>query len=369
MKIICSKENLLYGVQTVQRAVSNKNPLPILSGIHLKTEGNNLKFTATDLEIGIECLVPVTVVEEGSVVIPAKYIIDIARKLPDTKIEITLNKENNLTTIKYGQSEFNIVGINGEDFPVLPTLESDFNYSLSVDLFKNMIRQVVFATSTDDNRPIFTGALLEIEEDNIILVGTDTHRLAYRKGKINNEELYNQASVVIPGRTLNEVSKLAYENEDKVIITITENQILFKLKDICIISRLIDGHYPNYKQVIPNDFNSKLRVKTKDLLDSVERAALLAKEGSNIVKININENKLIINLNSPDVGRIHEEINIFKNGEDNQIAFNSKYIIDVLKVIDSEEIYLEMNGSLSPGVITPVDNDNYLYLILPVRTV
>lgn len=369
MKIICSKENLLYGVQTVQRAVSNKNPLPILSGIHLITDGNNLKFTATDLEIGIECIIPVTVIEEGSVVIPAKYIIEIARKLPDTKIEIIANNETNLTTIKYGNSEFNIVGGKGEDFPSLPTIESDFNYILSIDLFKNMIRQVVFATSMDDNRPIFTGVLLDIEEDNIVLVGTDTHRLAFRKGKINKEEINNQVSVVIPGRTLNEVSKLANNNDEKIVITITENQILFKLNDICIISRLIDGHYPNYKQVIPNDFNTKLRVKTKDLLEAVERASLLAKESSNIVKININENKLIINLNSPDVGRIHEEINIFNNGESNQIAFNSKYIIDVLKVIDAEEIYIEMKGSLSPGIITPVDNDNYLYLILPVRTV
>lgn len=369
MKIICSKENLLYGVQTVQKAVSNKNPLPILSGIHLKTQGNNLIFTATDLEIGIECIIPVTVLEEGSVVIPAKYIIEIARKLPDTKIEILVNNENNLTTIKYGQSEFNIVGSNGDEFPVLPDIESDFNYALSIDLFKNMIRQVVFATSVDDNRPIFTGALLDIEDDNIVLVATDTHRLAFRKGKINFEENNNQVSVVIPGRTLNEISKLANSSDEKIFITITENQILFKLTDVCLVSRLIDGNYPNYKQVIPNDFTTKLRVKTRELLEAVERASLLAKEGSNIVKINIEENKLIINLNSPDVGRIHEEISIYNQGENNLIAFNSKYIIDVLKVIDAEEIYIEMSGSLSPGVITPVDNENYLYLILPVRTV
>jgi DNA polymerase III subunit beta len=369
MKILCSREDLLYGVQTVQRAVSNKNPLPILSGIHIKTENNKLKFTATDLEIGIECFVPVTVVEEGSVVLPARYFSEIVRRLPDTKIELSTDKQTNLTTIKYGQSEFDIVGSNGDEFPMLPTIESEFNYSISTELFRNMIKQVIFATSSDDNRPIFTGSLLDIEDNNIVLVATDTHRLALRKGQITDGNINNNhVNVVIPGKALNEISKLSSAADEKINITITENQILFQLNDICLISRLIDGQYPNYRQVIPSSFTTNVRMKTRELLESVERASLLAKEGSNIIKLSIENNILVINTNSPDIGRIHEEFNVFCDGEETKIAFNSKYLIDVLKIIDSEEIYLDLTGSLSPGIIKPVGSDNYLYLILPVRT-
>lgn len=368
MKISCTKENLLYGVQVVQRAVSSKNPLPILSGILLTTEENKLKLSATDLELGIECSVPVNVIEEGSVVLPAKYLGEIVRRLPDTKIEIETDKENNTTLIKYAQSEFNIHGFSAEDFPLLSSIDSQVNYNIRQELFRNLVKQVVFATSNDENRPIFTGCLMEVEDDRIALIATDTHRLSYGNININREDK-DFISVIVPGKTLSEISRLATSDEQNIKFSIAENQIVFEMDDIVLISRLIEGQFPNYKQVIPQTYKSKVRIKTKDLLDATERASLLAKDGSNVIKLKIEGNTLIVTSNSPEIGRVYEEISIQLEGEETQIAFNSKYIIDVLKVVDSEEIFMELTGALSPGIIKPIEGENFIYLILPVRTI
>ncbi|MDA8234326.1 MAG: DNA polymerase III subunit beta [Clostridia bacterium] len=367
MKIVCSKDNLVNGVQIVQRAVSSKNTLPILSGILIKTEGDTLKLTATDLEIGIECRIPVTVIEEGSVVLPARYLGDIVRRLPDTKIEIITNQENFSTAIKYGKSEFTIHGLAAEDFPLLPDIQGQQSFSIKADLFINMIKQVVFATSVNSNRPIFTGALLTVENDDLIMVATDTHRVAFCRSLTNG--VNSQLNVIIPGKSLNEISRIMNNDDDEIKMTITDNQILFEGEGICLISRLIEGQFPNYQQVLPQGYKSKVKINTRELIEAAERAALLARDGSSVIKLEIKADKLMISSNTPDIGRAYEEINVNLVGEDIQIAFNSKYLLDALKVIDTEEIYLELNGPLSPGVLKPVNNDNYIYLILPIRTV
>lgn len=368
MKITCTKDNLLYGVQVVQRAVSTKNPLPILSGILLKTENNKLKLSATDLELGIECKIPVNVIEEGSIILPAKYLSEIVRRLPDTKIDIETDEKNNLTQIKYEQSEFSIHGFSADDFPLLPSIDRKVKYAVKQDVFKNLIKQVVIASSTDENRPVFTGCLMEIEDNKICLIATNTHRLAFGEISINREET-DFISVIVPGKTLSEISRIANSDKQEITFSIAENQIVFEIEDIIFISRLIEGQFPNYKQVIPQTHKTEVLVKARDLLEATERASLLAKDGSNVVKLQIQENTLIVTSNSPEIGRVHEEINIEIDGEETQIAFNSKYLLDVLKVIDSEKIYLEFSGSLSPCVIKPFAGDKYIYLILPVRTV
>lgn len=368
MKIICSKENLLAGVQTVQRAVSSKNPLPILSGILLETHEKGLKLAATDLEIGIECIIPVNVVEEGSIVLPAKYFSEIVRRLPDVKIEIESYPENNSTIIKYAKSEFNMNGFSAGEFPMLPKVEGNYNYKIKGDLFKNMIRQVIFATSNDENRPIFTGVLLEIDADEIRLITTDTHRLAFRKAMLVNESKEIK-QFIIPGKSLSEISRLISGEEENISISFTESQVLFEYDNISFVSRLIEGQYPNYKQVVPNANNAVLRVKTRDFQDSVERASLMADLGNSVIKIKVDSDKMVINSTAAEIGRVHEEIPIYLQGEETNIAFNAKYILDVLKVIDAEELNIELSGSLSPGIVKPVENENYFYLLLPVRTV
>ncbi|MHB8172161.1 MAG: DNA polymerase III subunit beta, partial [Thermincolia bacterium] len=351
----------------VQRAVSSKNTLPILSGILINTEGNCLKLTATDLEIGIECRIPVTVIEEGSVVLPSRFLGDIVRRLPDTKIEITTNRDNYSTSIKYGQSEFTIHGIAADDFPLLPDIQGQETFSIKADIFKNMVKQVVFATSANNNRPVFTGALLTVEKDDLIMVATDTHRLAFKRSFINGG--VPQLNVIIPGKTLNEISRIITDDDTEIKMTITSNQILFEGEGICFISRLIEGQFPNYQQVIPQEYKTKVKINTKELMEATERAALLARDGSSVVKLEIKKDKLILSSNTPDIGRAYEEININLEGEEIQIAFNSKYLLDALKVVDIEEIQFKLNGPLSPGVVKPVENDNYIYLILPIRTV
>ncbi len=369
MKLTANKDNLSHGVQVVQRAVSNKNPLPVLSGILLKLEKGKLFFSATDLEMGIECSVPVDMIEEGGVVVPSKYFGEIVRKLPDSKIILSVNKENNNTSIKYGQSELNLLGLALEDFPILPSVDSESILFIKQDIFKTMIKQVSFSISTDDNRPVFTGILIEIDNGSIKLVATDTHRLAYRSSNIENIDLDMKKSIIIPGKTLNELNRIMNGEGEELKIAFGDNQIVFEMPGIRFISRLIEGQFPNYKQVIPQGCKSKIKVKTKDLLEATERASLLAKEGANVIKLNISADKIIINSNSPEIGKIEEQINIELEGEESEIAFNSKYLLDVLKVIDVEEILLELTGSLSPGIIKPVEGEDYIYLILPIRVI
>ncbi|WP_418791248.1 DNA polymerase III subunit beta [Phosphitispora sp. TUW77] len=369
MKVIVSKDNLLHGVQVVQRAVAAKNPLPVLSGILLKAFEGHIVFSATDLELGIECIIPATVEEQGGVVLPAKYFSEIVRRLPDMSIEIESNKEKNNILIKYGQSEFNLLILPEEDFPVLPMIDSNSVFTIKQEQFKTMIKQVSFATSNDDNRPIFTGILMEISQGNIRLVATDTHRLAYRNDVLENTEESLEKSVIIPGKTLNELNRIMTGEGEDIKIAFGDNQVVFEMPGIKFISRLIEGQFPNYRQVIPQGCKTKIRVKTKDFLESSERASLLAKEGSNVIKLNVEEDYMLISSNSPDIGKIEEQVPIELDGEKTQIAFNSKYLIDVIKIIDTDEMMLELTGSLSPGIIKPKDNESYISLILPIRIV
>ncbi|MEG6617228.1 DNA polymerase III subunit beta [Peptococcaceae bacterium 1198_IL3148] len=366
MRINTTKNNLLYGVQMVQRAVSPKNPLPILSGIMFHADNDTLKVTATDLEIGIECYVPVTTIESGSVVIPARYITDIVRKLPDVPIDLITDDSNNTILLKYSNSEVNLHGINAEDYPSFPTVENDVSIEIAAPALKEMLRQVLFAASTDENRPVFTGILFEIKNNNLSLVATDTHRLALRKQILNGDT--PDSKVIIPGRTLSELVRIMGNSDESVKITLGGNQALFTLKDTVLVSRLIEGQFPAYDQVVPKNYKSRLRVRVKDLLESTERAALLTASGKQTIKLSCQQDLLLITANT-EIGGIHEEVNSYLEGEPMQIAFNASYLTDVLRAIGKEEIYFELNGPLSPGVIKPVEEDNYLALILPVRTV
>ncbi len=367
MKILCTRDNLLNGVQMVQRAVPSKNALPILSGILLKAQNNRLHFTGTDLEMGIFCSTPVQVIEEGSAVLQARIFADLVRHLPDTAIEMELIPGTKTVSIRYNPSETSINGMDPEEFPVIPELDDNLTVTLRTQVFRSMVKQTAFAASMDENRPIFTGVLLAIDNRQLKMVATDTHRLAYKTGVI--ESSFDSAwQAIVPAKALVEVSRLIKEEDESITLVLTDNQVLFRFGDTSVISRLIEGQFPNYKQVIPSSCKTKIRLGTKAFTEAVERAALLAREGSNIIKIKAQDSALVITSNSPDLGKSYEEIDIEIQGEETQIAFNSRYLIDVLKVIDTEEILIELTGSLSPGIIRPMEAENYLYLILPVRT-
>ncbi|WP_407306032.1 DNA polymerase III subunit beta [Desulfosporosinus sp. SB140] len=365
MKIFCSKDSLLSGVNAVQRAVSSKNTLPVLSGILISAEQQCLRFAATDLELGIRCEVPAQVEEEGVIVVPAKLFAEVVRKLPDTTI--TIKEQDGSITIYYYQSEITLRGYDPEEYPLLPDLIEPVSFSIPTVVFKNMIRQTIFSCAVEENRPVFNGTLLQIEGSNLRLVATDTHRLAYSISEIENPEDAS-FSGIIPAKTLSEIYRLLRDEDEYLLISFNKTQVVFQFGLIFLVSRLIEGMFPNYKQVIPQTCETKINLSVRNFLEAVERASLLShdKSGANIIRIKVESTQLRID-QTTELGKISEQVEISTQGKDVMIAFNAKFLIDALKVIDSDQIMFELSGPYSPGVMRPLDNPNYLYLVLPVR--
>ena len=367
MRIAATKDNLLLGVTAVQKAVSSKNTLPILSCIRLEARENILYFSATDLEIGIQCYVPVEVMQEGITVVPARHFSEIVRRLPDVAITLSLESENELV-IKYEDSQMMLKTLAGEEFPVIPDVLGDHQFEINAAVLKQMIRQTVFATGTDEGRPLFTGILCECEEDKIRLIATDTHRLALRQGTILNT-IEKSLSFIIPGKMMAELARLMYEENETCYIGVSKNMVSFKVANIKIICRLLDGQFPNYRQVIPVQYNLKIKTKTKRIHEAVERISLftMLNDASNTINFQIKENTMIVSSQS-EMGQGYEQIYVEGEGEALSISFNSRYMLDVLKIIEAETVEVEFSGSLSPCIVRPSESDNFLYLLLPVRT-
>ena len=363
MEFSCDRKTLANSIGIVQKAVSYKTTMPILKGIYLELKDDRLKLIATDLELGIEHEIEVDTRKEGNTVVDARLFSEIIRKLPDAEIDLTLKSDNQLN-IKCQNSEFNIICHDPNEFPALPVVEEDYIYKIPQDLLKNMINQVIFATSQDVTRPVLTGALLEIENDILNMVALDGYRLALSRGKV---ESVLDNKVIIPAKTLSEISRLINEDDENMDIILTKRHALFKINNTKLITRLLEGEFINYKQIIPSEYKTKIRVRTRDLLNSIERASLVAREGkNNLVKLKILDGKIYISSNS-ELGEVKEEVFIELMGNELEIAFNSKYIVDALKVIEDEEIYIEFTSNLSPGIIKSTTSDNYTHLILPVR--
>ncbi|MGM0501537.1 MAG: DNA polymerase III subunit beta [Bacillota bacterium] len=367
MKIKVRQKDLYQGIQTAAKAVSSKTTLPILSGVLLETVDDKIKLVGTDLEIGIECFVNAEIISEGSIVLPAKYLTSIVRELPAEEIILTTEDSNNTSQIKCGNSQFNIHGSPADEFPLLPEVDSGINFSLEQNKLKEIINQIEFAVSDDESKPFLNGGLFLVTEQMIKVVATDTYRLAYRENEIEDKDL-NIDQFIVPRKTLNELNKLLTDSEEEVNINITENQALFNFSGISIVSRLIEGQFPNYKQVIPDKNKTTATIDKNELLHATKRAALLAKQDSNIIKINLKSDKLVITANTPEVGQAYEEVPIELTGEETEIAFNAQYLIDCLKVISEDKVNLELSGSLSPGVIKTDNEYEYIYVIMPVRS-
>ena len=362
MRIQIDQKSLANNINIVQKGISSRTTLQILEGILLETVNGKLKLTATDLEIGIETYVDCNVIEEGSIVVNSRIFGDIIKKLPEFTIDISVN-DNNIN-IKCESSEFNILGNGAHEYPELPTIINQNSLTMPKDLFKSAIRQTVFATTQDETRPILTGVLLEIEDGIASFVALDGYRLALRNIHINSNE---DVKIVIPGRALSELNKILEDDEEEFTIIIAPGHVIFNLGDTRVSSRLLEGQFLNYKDIIRKDHKTNIIVNKRAFQDSLERASLLAKEEkANLVKLNIIDNQVIIKSNS-EIGNVYEQISSKHEGEMVNIAFNSKYIIDGIKVIDAEEIELHFMGSLNPCIIKPVGEDNYTYLVLPVR--
>ena len=363
MKIITTKSTLLESINIVQKAVPSKTTLPILEGILFDAKNGKLKLTATDLEIGIETVANVDVIEPGKVVLSSRIVGDIVRKLPDADIEIE-TAERNLVYIKSERSNFKIVTLPHDEFPELPVVKTDNAISLTQNVFKDMIKQTIFAVSSDEVRPILTGVLFDVAGENLTMVALDGFRMAVKRNGIINDKNFK---VVIPGKTLSEIGKIMNENENPIYIYFSKNHIQVQVQDTIIVSRLLEGEFINYKQIIPSEYKIKVNFSSSKLMEACDRAALFARDSSNnMIKFEISDDLMVIMSNSQN-GDVHEEIKIQKEGNDIEIAFNAKYFIDVLKVIEGEEITIEFTTNVSPSIIKPCDNTSYLYLVLPAR--
>ncbi len=365
MKISCEKNLLLDNINIVQKAVSPKSTLPILEGILIEAS-ENLKLTGNDLELGIECKIEAEIEQEGAVVLNSKIFGDIIRRLPNDVVTIEVDSNNHHTTIKCGNSEFNIMGISSSEFPEIPHVEKRNSLTFSQQKLRSMIRQTIFAVGNNENKLILTGSLIEIEEEKFNMVSVDGYRLALRKEKINNES--KGMSFVVPGKTLNELSKIIKEDEKEIILYTSDKHVLFEFDNCRIVSRLLEGEFLNYKQIIPSEHSITVKTSVRSLINSIERAALIITSDNKKypVKLSIKMDKIIISCMT-DMGKVQDSINVETLGEDLEIGFNHKYLLDALKNCESEEVILEFNNSLSPCIIKPVEGDSFIYLVLPVR--
>jgi len=360
----CDKSILQEAIDIVQKASSTKTTYPILEGILIEASDNKVTLTATDLDFGIETKIDAQVTKPGAIVLNSKLLGDFIRKLPNDQVNFRMiDKEVNITCQK---TEIFIIGNDPSDFPALPSINENAMYEMSQYMLKNMIRETIFAISTDDTRPILSGVLFEVKKSKLSFVALDGYRLALSTADIDNQ---NEISAVIPGKTLGEISKILLPSEDIVKITFTPNHILFNLGNTRIISKLLNGEFINYRQILPDEYKLRAKVKVSEFMDSIERASLVGREGkTNLVKLEIHDEHMIITSNS-QMGKVSDDISIELNGDDIKIAFNSKYLIDVLRIIDSEEIYLEFTSPVSPCIIKKSDSEDYIYLVLPVRLV
>ena len=364
MKLICSKSNLLHGVNIVSKAVPTRTTMAILECILIDASANEIKLTANDMELGIETKIEGEIAERGVIALDAKIFSEIVRKLPDSDVTIETDASFK-TTITCEKAKFNIVGKSGDDFSYIPYIERNEPIVMSQFTLKEVIRQTIFSIADNDNNKLMTGELFEIEENDLKVVSLDGHRISIRNIELKNN--YSHKKVVVPGKTLQEVSNiLPGSAEDEVSIFLTDNHIVFEFENTTVVSRLIEGEYFKIEQMLSSDYETKVKINKRELLDCIDRATLLVKEGDKKpIIMNITDGTMELKINS-FIGSMNEDIDIAKEGKDILIGFNPKFFIDALRVIDEEEVTLYMVNPKAPCFIKD-DEGTFIYLILPVN--
>lgn len=364
MKLICSKSNLLHGVNIVSKAVPTRTTMAILECILIDASANEIKLTANDMELGIETKIEGEIVERGVIALDAKIFSEIVRKLPDSDVVIETDSSFK-TTITCEKAKFNIVGKSGDDFSYIPYIERNESINMSQFTLKEVIRQTIFSIADNDNNKLMTGELFEIEENRLKVVSLDGHRISIRNIELKNS--YDHKKVVVPGKTLQEVSKiLPGSAEEEVNMFLTDNHIVFEFDNTTVVSRLIEGEYFKIEQMLSSDYETKVKINKKELLSCIDRATLLVKEGDKKpIIMNVTDGNMELKINS-FIGSMNEDIDIAKEGKDILIGFNPKFFIDALRVIDEEEVSLYMVNPKAPCFIKD-DEGKFIYLILPVN--
>lgn len=369
MNFNCQKEDLLFGVQIIGKAISGKNTMPILNGILIIAEQQQITLRATDLDIAVQCAVPADVAEEGRLVIAdGKRFIDIVRQLPDNNINISLINDFDIN-INYGISSITVKGFESDQFPQLPDMQSEVNGTMRGEVFARVVKQTAIAAANDDIQPILTGIMLDINGTDINFVATDFHRLTMSKAVWQTESA-SLMQVIVPVKTMLDVAALA-DNEEQVKITISRSNICFSIGSTIIISRLISGQFPDYRSIIPDEDTLKHQVfvNKNTFNSSLKRASILSKDNNNTVRLEFKPEQVVMTASTSDIGNIREVIPAAVSGDELLVGYNLKYILDFLRVSTGENVYLKLSGSLTPGTMTEEDNESFIYIILPLRLV
>jgi len=368
MKVVFEKDNILKGINSVVKISSNKTTMPILEGILIQTNEDKVKLTTYDLELGIECIVKADIKEEGATVVNAIMFSEIIRKLPNSDITITLN-DNNLLVIECEGSLYKLATMNPIEFPELPKISVESSIKLEQANLKSMIRKTIFAISNEENKPIFTGCLFEIKDNKLNVVAIDGFRLAWNSNFLT--EKCNDFNAVIPGKTLTELNKIISDSFDTITIGVAKNQALFEMENCMVVTRLLEGEFLNYSSVIPNNWETRIRANKNDIQGCFERVSLIStssieKEKKYPVKVTVDIGKITISCTN-QTGDAKEEVYLQTEGKNLEIGFNPKYFLEALKVIDDEEVFIDFGTNISPCVIRPIENEDYIYMILPIR--
>jgi DNA polymerase-3 subunit beta len=374
MKVSCLQENLAKGLGVVSRAVSTRSTLPVLANVLLSTDGGRLKLSATNLEIVITCWIGAKVVEEGSITVPARTLNDLVNTLPPDQVEMALDTQTQTLHLACARTEANIKGIDATEFPLVPEPSEDSRHRIEASVLKTMINQVAFAAATDDARPTLTGVLTKMKGSTISMAATDGFRLSVRSAEFPGS-VEEPMEVIIPARALSELARIADDDTETVAISMPEgrNQVIFDMENIVLVTQLIDGKFPDYEPVIPQRFSTRTVLNAGEFAKACKMAEIFAREASHTARVRVEPgNELMpgfatISAVSSETGDNVAQIDAVVEGEEVEIAFNVRYMSQVLSVIDSPQVALETTKSTDPGVLRPVGDDEYLHVIMPMH--
>jgi DNA polymerase III subunit beta len=372
MNVSVMQENLARGLGIVSRAVSSRATLPVLANVLLKTDNAGLKLTATNLEIGINCWVPGKIEAEGEITVPAKLLTDLVASLPNQRIDLQLSAKDRTLKVTCGGSRSSIKGIDADEFPVVAAIGDAPATSIDARALREALGEVVFAAATDESRPILTGVLTKLAGSEMTLAAADNYRIAVRTLALA-QPVGAETSIVVPGRSYAELMRILPDAEQQIEITITPNksQVLFHVEGIDLVSRLIEGQFPNYEPVIPTAHTSRAVIDREAFLAGARRASIFARDSANIVKVELGgdgSSEVSITAHAADIGDNADAIEASVEGQETTIAFNARYLIDVLANLGAEEAALELSGPLAPGVVRGIGKGDYVHVIMPVRT-
>jgi DNA polymerase-3 subunit beta len=365
MKLAIARDQLREAIGNVQSVVSTRSTLPMLQYVLMIAKNNTLKLISTDLEVGIECIVECDEVkQEGSVTLPCKKLHEVVNILPQGAVNLTASDSNSVT-LTSGVVRYKLMGMPPDEFPKSPEVKRDEYFVIPQALLKEMLKKVSFSISTDPNRINITGLLFALTKNQLRLVSTDGRRLSYARHTLEKAP-DGDKTYIIPRKTVSELERLLSDEGD-VTIFLSENQIAFEFGNLLIISNLIDAAFPNYEQVVPRGYERKVIAEKEPFSIATKRAQVLTTDRYNLVKYEISPGKMVVTTNSPDIGEVKDELDVEYQGETIEIGFNPQFVIEVLKIVDEDKILLELKDSQSSGLLKPVDNEDYMYVVMPVR--